>query len=869
MALLQDILRWATDELLPWQSDAVRRLIQRGTLDEPDLADLAKMLRAHNGLAVVAAPAPIRLAEEHLPAPEPKQAEPLVLTALENLKHVNRLAPKQKLDFVARGLTVIHGDNGAGKSGYSRVIKAACRARVKEDPVLPDARQHELLHETPSATFIVYQNNTAYPVAWAADKPAPAELASVAILDTKCARAYTDQEGELTFAPWGLDIVENLARNVFPKLTEGVQIELDACNASDAGFADLKLGDTAVAKFLAKLTHLTTDAEAEAAAAFSPEDAERLAFLTEALAEKSPAERAKSLRDQAARLRTLVAALETAGLSVGDAEVQRLQSLDGALIVALQAEQAAAARMRGDGQMLAGTGEAAWESLYSAAAAFVAQHEHSVEAGAPCPLCQSPLDEGAAARLGRFAAYVADSASAQATQQREIQQQELVRLRALTCDPNLDAVTVSAVGDADAKWAAQRSAFVEELQARRDWLVRALAETHDWSHCPAVDADVTTVPNRLIAVHEAAALAFDAIKDAGAKVKLETEAAELSSRHQLSLRREALLALLAAKRKAHALGICLAQLRTKPISDKAGQLASGAITKQLGEALNDEFERLGVAHLQAKLKARNDKGKPKVKLVLGLPSFDKPEQILSEGEQRVIAIASFFAELKASGHRGPAVFDDPVSSLDHQRRQSVALRLVEEAAHRQVIVFTHDTIFLAELMVALEQAPAVSSLFWHLTYSQAQAGYVNEGLPWQHLKTTDRIDAMEKWSRQFEANEQTLTNDKLDETVRQIYGKLREVIERGVEEVVFAGVLSRYNDYVRVPNIIDTVGLQAAECEPLQRLYKKAGDILQGHDKSGARGLPRPSAANVKADIAELRAALQSIRDRRKAAKAT
>lgn len=869
MALLQDILRWATDELLPWQSDAVRRLIQKGTLDESDFADLAKMLRSHNGLAVEDAPAPVRLAEEHLPVQEPAQAEPLVLTALQNLEHVNRLAPKQKLNFVARGLTVIHGDNGAGKSGYSRVIKAACRARVKEDPVLPDARQHELLHETPSATFIVYHNGTAYPVGWVANKPAPAELASVAILDTKCARAYTDQEGELIFAPFGLDTVENLARSVFPKLTEGVQAELDACNASDAGFADLKLGGTAVEKFLGKLTHLTTDADAEAAAAFSPEDAERLALLTEALAEKSPAERAKSLRDQAARLRTLVAALETAGLSVGDAEVQRLQSVDGAVIAALQAEQAAAARMRGDGQMLAGTGEAAWESLYSAAAAFVTQHEHPVVAGAPCPLCQSPLDEGAAARLGRFAAYVADSASAQATQQREILQQELVRLRALTCDPNLDAVTVAAVGAVDDKWAAQRDTFVEQLQARRDWLVRALAETHDWSQFPAVDADVTTVPNRLIAEHEAAALAFEAIKDAGAKAKLEAEAAELSARQQLSLRKEALLALLVAKRKAHSLSACLTQLKTKPISDKAGVLASGAITKQLGEALNDEFERLGVAHLQAKLKARNDKGKPKVKLVLGLPGFDKPEQILSEGEQRVIAIASFFAELKASGHRGPAVFDDPVSSLDHQRRQSVALRLVEEAANRQVIVFTHDTIFLAELMVALEQAPAVANLFWHLTYSQAQAGYVNEGLPWQHRKTPDRIDAMEKWSRQFEADERTQTNDKLDETVRQIYGKLREVIERGVEEVVFAGVLNRYNDYVRVPNITDTVGLTAGECEPLQRLYKKAGDVLQGHDKSGARGLPRPSAANVKADIAELRAALQAIRDRRKAAKAT
>lgn len=88
-----------------------------------------------------------------------------------------------------------------------------------------------------------------------------------------------------------------------------------------------------------------------------------------------------------------------------------------------------------------------------------------------------------------------------------------------------------------------------------------------------------------------------------------------------------------------------------------------------------------------------------------------------------------------------------------------------------------------------------------------------------------------------------------------------------MEEVVFSGVLSRYNDYVRVNNLSKVAGLQTAECERFERLYSKAGDILAGHDKSGARGLVRPTAAQVKADIAELRSALQAIKDRRNSPK--
>jgi wobble nucleotide-excising tRNase len=60
----------------------------------------------------------------------------------------------------------------------------------------------------------------------------------------------------------------------------------------------------------------------------------------------------------------------------------------------------------------------------------------------------------------------------------------------------------------------------------------------------------------------------------------------------------------------------------------------------------------------------------------------------------VVAIASFLAELETSSENCGIVFDDPVCSLDHLYRQRVAERLVSEGHKRQVIVFTHDIVFL-------------------------------------------------------------------------------------------------------------------------------------------------------------------------------
>lgn len=85
------------------------------------------------------------------------------------------------------------------------------------------------------------------------------------------------------------------------------------------------------------------------------------------------------------------------------------------------------------------------------------------------------------------------------------------------------------------------------------------------------------------------------------------------------------------------------------------------------------------------------------KLKLELPQSRSPVEILSEGEQRAVAIGSFLAEVGLNGGKDGIVFDDPVSSLDHRRRERVAKRLAVEAAQRQVVVFTHDIYFLCLL----------------------------------------------------------------------------------------------------------------------------------------------------------------------------
>lgn len=152
MSLLTDILVWSNANLLPWQRDALRRLFQYQECSSQDSDDLYAMLKSARGLPDPQNRQPSPLAAEHLPV-RSSGADVVVLNALRELKNVNRIADGEKLTFGPKGITIIYGGNGSGKSGYSRVLKRACkmrrqysRLRATIDRIIQDVVFNGVLH---------------------------------------------------------------------------------------------------------------------------------------------------------------------------------------------------------------------------------------------------------------------------------------------------------------------------------------------------------------------------------------------------------------------------------------------------------------------------------------------------------------------------------------------------------------------------------------------------------------------------------------------------------------------------------------------------------------------------------------------------
>lgn len=239
------------------------------------------------------------------------------------------------------------------------------------------------------------------------------------------------------------------------------------------------------------------------------------------------------------------------------------------------------------------------------------------------------------------------------------------------------------------------------------------------------------------------------------------------------------------------------------------------------------------------------------------------QKVVSEGEQRCLSIAAFFAELSTADDTSGIVFDDPVSSLDFQWRNAVARRLVQESKTRQVVVFTHDVVFLLSLRQYAEEL-GVEPLDQHVRHQPNKgAGMCADELPWVALNVKKKIAYLNNCWQAADKFSRDGLQDAYEKEAQYLYGRLREAWERALEEVLLNGVVERYRPSVQTQQIAHIADITADDCKAVQTAMTKCSTWLPGHDKAPAARSLVPRADELKADIDALSSWVTSIRKRR------
>lgn len=135
----------------------------------------------------------------------------------------------------------------------------------------------------------------------------------------------------------------------------------------------------------------------------------------------------------------------------------------------------------------------------------------------------------------------------------------------------------------------------------------------------------------------------------------------------------------------HALSDTVKGCNTRAVTGKTTELYEAHVTEKLRSAFVQKLAALGLGGLDVVLETTGQKGARMQQLKLRTApqhARAKVSEVLSEGEQRVIAMVLFLAEVGIEPGRSGLIFDDPVSSLDHVRRERIAERLVLEGRKR-------------------------------------------------------------------------------------------------------------------------------------------------------------------------------------------
>lgn len=844
MSIFQEILKWSQG-LPAWQSDAIARLFAKEALSEADLDDLFALMKAEHGIPDPQCRTANKLSAEQIPAPAAPNTH-VRLLALKSLRHVNRIADNQRLVFNPSGVTVIYGDNGSGKSGYSRVLKRACRARDQSEPIHSNAFLPPAQAGNAEATFEIEVNGVPEEVGWANGKAAPAILSSQAVFDTRCARSYLDDEGDFAYVPYGLDILEGLA-GASKKLKTMVETESAQSAPDRSAFVDL-IGETVVGKLIASLSYRTKLEQIEKLATLTAEETALHSELDKSLKEASPTDKAKQLRLRASRI-TKVAQNTTEKLViVDDAAVGKLRDLVEACHAAQLAANLAAQQFKGDASLLPGTGGETWKSLFEAARKFSIEAYPDVVfpelgAGTQCPLCQQPLAEGAE-RLLRFEVFIQQEVEKTAESSKKTLDEEFNIFAGQSISLVMDEELFTEIEALDNALATDARAF-EKVLAARHVSIKSAITLGEWSQIIALPISPASRLQALADNLGQEAETLEKLTDEKGRAELQAQYNELDARIRLAKVKTAVLTAIDKFDRQARLAKCLADVKTNAISLKASELTEKVVSTELEAALNLEFKALGVGSLQVQLKSRVDKGKAYHKLKLNLPQTKSPADILSEGEQRAIAIGSFLAEINISGSFGAVVFDDPVSSLDHKRRERVAKRLAQEGTKRQVIIFTHDLYFMSLLIDEAQQAE-VTIETQSISRHPSGFGVTDPDLPFEGMNTKARVGYLK--NRHPQIKKLFESGDELEHRKQSAdaYRQLRIAWERAIEEVLLRNVVLRFRKGIETQRLAGVM-VEDADYVAVNTWMSKCSNYA--HDQALLGGVEVPEPDELLEDI--------------------
>jgi len=840
MSIYQEILDWS-QERPDFIKDALRRIISNSTIDQSDVDELVKLLKKENGdTSITISASPIN--NTHIPSLSGFSVNYPRLICMEQPINICALHNQGKLQFASNGLTVVYGNNGSGKSSYSRILKKLCWSRnsnieLKKNVFVPNSTQQQV-------DFEIDINGTNTRFQWIENAPSHQALSSINVFDTNCGNIYINGENPTEYKPIGIDVLERLIP-VLNNISKSLSNEVAPYNTLKPSIDQL-LNTTPTGQWYSTFENLTRPV-IDNYIQFSQENTSRKQELFKLINTQNPQENIKNLSGLKERLGNYANQFENLEVLFNEANITELQRLRTNFENTKKAYDILTNELN-ELNTIEGFGSNPWRILWDAAQKFA--HSNGMSDGEKfpsssslekCVLCQQDLDEAAQNRMIGFNQFISNDVSTKLTTvQNGIKDktQFFKSLMALSLDNFKELIQY--ITDFE-KIFNDFSISVETLKKNIiDYLEKGVELNINTNVIsPSIRNLVPNIDNQLSQNNQL-------LRNRNALI---AEYNELLAKEFLFNNKVLILKYYdELKYKAWISG-CQSQLNTTGISRKIGTLMEDqAISLQHQEFINHlDYFNSDLATKVLLSKTRTSHGSTFQKCSLNGISHSI-ESILSEGEQKIISLSNFLAECTIDGRKNSIVFDDPVNSLDMDYRDLIASKIVTLSQDRQIIVLTHDLYFLRLLIDTHKAITSTDCEIIGIDKYDGISGVVTDEIPYLAKNIQERINSIRRILTEHDALQITDAHGreiKLDSARK----RFRMLLERSVEEILSNKTYERFSKNIKLKknNLSGYIVTEQSDIDFLLGLFGKYS--VTEHD-GGTTTIPQlPSKTVIVQDI--------------------
>lgn len=663
-------------ETAGWMHDLIVRLINKdGELTEEDYAAAAQQLKTNDAATM------------ELPTADTTANETEIrLVSLTHHTGVNALAAEQRVDF-SSDITLLYGNNGSGKSSYFRILNEMAGgsqpARIYPNIYAKETKPIDVEVEYREIPHLV-RNEV---MRWDGSERGIAPLNKVCVFDNRYKDMLLEKRSADTALvhPMGLHLF-NALTTAMDRIRAMLGDEIDGIYRSLKPIKQDHLQQE-VKTVLNTRSYRTLQKETIEERYEMP-DAKRLELKNcqeqyKQLSSTNYDDKIRLAQGERGAVEYMRQHIDTAHTQLAEAEKQLM-----VLNVQLKAAETAAEEAR---KKIAILGEIGHTNSMEWRAFVVAGDTFSKASGIDqgiCPYCRQPLENHAKDILHAYSDFLADRTN-KALKDKQAEKARLMqRVQKIVVGIRYIDTTPQIFGEVLMKAALET---LKQLDSRKANLLtdKVTAVAAKPKVLDAMAALMEKYDKQLEAYTQQKATQKEQLE------QLAQQMLQLQEHKAIAEQKELFEDWFKKMHQAHELERCQKETVTRSISTLAKTAAQHLLTDSLKNKFQEELDALGLAGLKVSLSEMGARSGQSY-MQITLTENYRTQDILSEGEQKGIALALFIAERRMLQSKNPIIMDDPVNSLDHVYTARFIGRLVQLG--NQVIIFSHNILLRDSLL---------------------------------------------------------------------------------------------------------------------------------------------------------------------------